>query len=155
MTIETDATRGVKNYYGTRSTDEARVSGEISNSGGSHVLEVAFRAKDDQYLLVSGTIPAGSVIRETIVEIKEAFAVGGTTPTINLGTDGSAATNGVPISEAQAEAIGVYAPAAGGTWAQGAVLAADTAIAIELGGTSPTLTEVGHAVVKVFYDNMS
>ena len=155
MTIEAATTRGVNNYYGERSTDEARVSNEISNSGGSHVLEVAFRAKDDQYLLVAGTIPAGSVIRETIVEVIEAFVVGGTTPTINLGTDGSAATNGVPISEAQAEAIGVYAPTAIGTWAQGAVLAADTAIAVELGGSTPTLTEVGHVVVKVLYDNMS
>ena len=155
MTIETDGTRGVKNYYGVRTTDEARTSVEISNSGGSHVLEVAFRAKDDQYLLVAGSLPAGAVIRETIVEIIEAFAVGGTTPTINVGTDGSAATNGVPISEAQAEAIGVYSPTAIGTWAQGVVVAADTVVSVELGGTSPTLTEVGHAVVKVFYDTMS
>ena len=154
MTIETAAVRGGKNYYGTRSTDEARVSAEISNSGGSHVLEVAFRAKDDQYLLVEGTIPAGSVIREVIVEVIEAFALSGSTPTINLGTDGSAATNGVPISEAQAEAIGVSSPTPIGTWAQGAVLAADTAIAIELGG-SGVLTEVGHCVIKVMYDNMS
>ena len=149
MGKENTAGLGVTNVYGPREVDEARVSTRWEG-GQVFELEVAFRG--DNYTLIetpAKKIPAGSKVLDAYLEVKEVFALGGTTPTINVGTDGSAATNGVDISEAQAEATGVYDLTPQGTWAS--VLAADTTIAVELGGTSPTITSAGHAVMVIRY----
>jgi hypothetical protein len=86
-------------------------------------------------------LPVGAVLSNVVVQVKEAFAVGGTTPTINVGTQGSETTNGFPISEAQAEAVGTYKPTLAGTWAS--PLAAAVTVGVALGGTSPTITSAG------------
>lgn len=87
------------------------------------------------------TLPVGAVISNVVVQVKEVFVVGGTTPTINIGTQGSETTNGFPISEAQAEAVGTYKPTLAGTWAN--PLAAAVTVGVALGGTSPTITSAG------------
>ena len=91
-------------------------------------------------------------IIECVADVLEAFALGGTTPTINVGTSGSAGTNyGIELSEAQAEAVNTvkYDATAAGTWQS--VLAADTTVAVELDGTSPTITSAGRAKVVIRY----
>ncbi len=97
------------------------------------------------------TLPAGSTFVEAIAEVTEAFVLGGTSPTIAVGTDGSEETNnGIELAEASAEATGTYYNATGaGTWAN--PLAADTDIGVALGGTTPTVTDAGEAKVVIRY----
>ena len=146
MAKENTAGLGVFNVYGPRKTDEGR-AGKINTAGVVNELEVSFRG--DSYSTVTAVIPAGAKVLDAYAKVDEVFVLGGTTPTINVGTSGSAATNGVPVSEAQAEALGSYDLTPAGTWA--AVLAAATTVAVELGGTTPTITDAGEIKVVVRY----
>lgn len=146
MGIENTAGLGVNNVYGPRKTDEGR-SGVINTAGVVKELEVDFRGEN--YSVVSTTIPAGALVLDGYAKVSEAFALGGTTPTLAIGTSGSAATNGVKLTEAQAEATGTYDLTPSGTW--GSVLAAATTVKVELGGTSPTIGTGGNVKVVVRY----
>lgn len=146
MAKENSAGLGVYNVYGPRKTDEGR-AGKINKNGVEHELQLDFRG--DSYSTLTATLPAGALVTEAYAKVDEAFVLGGTTPTINVGTSGSAATNGVPLSEANAEAVGQYTLTPGGTW--GARLAAATTVAVELGGTSPTITSAGECKVIIRY----
>lgn len=151
MSKELATTRGVNNYYGVRTTDEQRSSVQYVG-GNKFTIEVAFRGADislDAFV----TLPAGANITSATLEVIDVFALAGTTPTVNLGTKGSAATNGFPITEAQIEAASVYdlTGALTGTWA--APLVAETIIDLELAGAGAALTaDTGHAVIKVNYE---
>lgn len=155
MTIEQDTNGlGVKQQYGPLQTNEARYS-EKTRTDSQLEIEVAFRGSDfdavaEAIPFTLGTVPAGSKLREVLAFVPEAFALGGTTPTINIGTEGSAGTNGVEISEAQAEATGFYDLTGAGTWA--AILAADTIVEVILDGTSPTVTAAGEIIVRLSFD---
>lgn len=94
-------------------------------------------------------LPVGAVIVQAIAQVKEVFVLGGTTPTISIGTQGSEATNGITLSEAQAEAVGTVKPTLNGTWAN--PLAAETTVGIALGGTSPTVTSAGRVDILIEY----
>lgn len=95
-------------------------------------------------------IPVGAVITDIIVQTKEVFVLGGTTPTILIGTQGSEVTNGFAISEAQAEAVGTYTGyTKAGTW--NAPIATALDIGIALGGTTPTVTAAGRLDVYIKY----
>lgn len=111
----------------------------------------AAMVSDAGYALLAPKIPAGAVIEDAYVVVSEAFALGGTSPTILVGTEGSEVTNGLVISEAQAEAAGTYdvTGTLTGTWAAG--LAAETTLGLALGGTSPTVTTAGKLRVVVRY----
>lgn len=146
MGIENTAGLGVNNVYGPRKTDEGR-SGNINTAGVVKELEIDFRGEN--YSVVSATIPAGAKVLDGYAKVSEAFALGGTTPTLAIGTSGSAATNGVKLTEAQAEATGTYDLTPSGTW--GSVLSAATSVAVELGGTSPTIGDGGNVKVVVRY----
>jgi len=146
MTMENSAGLGVYNTYGPRATNEAR-SSEVHAGGALHEYRAAFRGRD--YDKVTHIIPANSQIVDCSVRVKEAFNLGGTSPTIAVGTSGSAATDGVSISEAQAEAVGFYDITPSGTWAS--PLTADTTVAVELGGTSPTIGDGGEVEFAIRY----
>lgn len=149
MAKENTAGLGVYNVYGPRKTAEGR-SGQINTAGVVKELELDFRG--DNYSLVSATLPAGAKVIECVADILEAFALGGTSPTLNIGTSGSAGTNyGIEISEAQAEAVNtvVYDNTAAGTWQS--VLAADTTVVVGTDGTTPTVGTGGRAKVVIRY----
>lgn len=154
MSFENTAGLGVNNQYGPRGTQDGLVGGgELPSAGAEREVVVYIKGSD----FASGsfntllTIPAGSKFLSAVAEVTEAFVLGGTTPTINVGTDGSEGTNyGIELSEAQAEAVGTVFNATGaGTWAS--VLAADTAVGVKLDGTTPTVTSAGKAKVVVRY----
>jgi hypothetical protein len=105
-------------------------------------------ATNDGFLLAP-TLPVGAVITKAVAQVKEVFVLGGTTPTINIGTSGSEATNGVPISEAQAEAVGTYNLTPAGTWAN--PIATAVTLGVALGGTSPTVTAAGRVDIIIEY----
>jgi hypothetical protein len=141
---------GVYNYYGARHTYEG-VQGKLPMAGAEGELVIHFSG--DTYLTVTGSMPAGAMVTgHALLEVTEAFALGGTTPVINIGVSGTEGTNRLAqISEAQAEAVGTYAIASAGTLAEDAVLAAAATIKIALGGTSPTITAAGKAKLVIPY----
>ena len=142
----------VSNHYGPR--DTGKTTGVIRTSGAMNELTLDIDGEmvgDAAYALVVPKIPAGAIIEDVYVEVTEAFVLGGTTPAIEVGTEGSEATNGVTITEAQAEAVGTYdvTSALAGTWAAG--LAAETTLGLALSGTSPTVTDAGKMRVVIRY----
>lgn len=147
MTIEND-TNGLGNRqtYGQRSTDEGRFSEKTRNDSQLEV-EIAFHGVD--FAEVSGILPAGFNVTQVLLNVSEAFVLGGTTPTLEVGTATSEATNGFSITEAQLESTGVtdIVGALSGTWAD--PLAVDTTLNIVLAGSSPTITDAGKATVKI------
>ena len=147
-----ETVNGVTNFYGARSRFDHDV-GALKTEGSIKELVVNFTGAN--YTQVAFSLPAGArIVAAPIVEIAEAFNLGGTTPTINIGVSGSATTNYFcQISEANAEAVGTYLSAApAGTLATTAApLAAAANIVVALGGTSPTITSAGAAKVVVQY----
>jgi hypothetical protein len=143
------------NHYGARGTQDGILSGGELAGGEGAIKEAVVFIKGSDFSSGSFdtrfTIPAGAKFLEAYAEVTEAFALGGTTPTINVGTNGSEGTNyGIELSEAQAEATGeVYNGTGAGTWAS--PLAADTVIGVALDGTSPTVTSAGEAKVVIRY----
>lgn len=90
-------------------------------------------------------VPVGSVPLYAHVRVTEAFVLGGTTPTIQIGDAGSATRYG-SVSQANAQALGTYTNSVTAT-----PLTAAGAIVVTLGGTTPTVTSAGKAVVTMAY----
>jgi len=148
--FENSAGLGVNNHYGAR--ESGQTAGHIKTEGVKSQMSIQVDAPDiDVALFSSPVLPADCLPVAVYFKVTEAFALGGTTPTILIGTDSSEVTNGCVVSEAQAEAVGVYdiSGTLTGTWA--ANLVAETDIAIVLGGTTPTKTAAGKAEVIIEY----
>jgi len=147
-----NVTTNVSNHYGPFST--GKTVGVTDTDG--FIREVSLDIDGEMvgnaaYPLMAPSIPAGAVIKEVFLVVNEAFSLGGTGPVIDVGTEGSEATNGVTITQAQAQAVGSYdvSAALSGTWAAG--LAAATTVGLALNGTTPTVTSAGKARVVIRY----
>lgn len=144
------------NHYGTRSLEDGKVSGgALPAVGGAHQA-VVYVTPDDfdggTSFATQLTIPKGAFITATFVEVSEAFNMGGTSPVINVGEAGSESTNrACQIPDADASALATYEYTPAGTFS-GASLAADTAIGVALGGTSPTAGATGAIKVVINYE---
>ena len=151
--VSTTRVSNVNQHFGAKESGGA--VGVVKTEGSMNEAVFTFdgsNASDGAFDLATAfQLPAGAVVEDVYVKVTEAFALGGTTPTILLGTNGSEVTNGFVVSEAQAEATGSYdvTSTLTGTWA--APLAAATTVGIALGGTSPTSTSAGKAKVVVRY----
>ena len=145
-----ETVNGVSQYYGPRSQWDG-VAGENGRLG--DVRQLVFFVGGADLAAARATLPAGAtIIGNAVVEVTEAFNLGGTTPTLNIGVVGTEATNRIAqLSEAQAEAVGTYSVASAGTLAVNTPLAAAATIGVALGGTSPTNGGVGRAKVIVQY----
>lgn len=147
-----NVTSDVSNHYGSR--DTGKTQGNIKTEGSMNELTLDIDGTmvgNEAFPLIAPSLPAGAVIEDVYAHVTEAFVLGGTTPVIEVGTEGSEATNGVTISEAQAEATGTYdlTSALAGTWA--APLAAATTVGIDLAGTTPTVTSAGKMRLVIRY----
>lgn len=145
---------GTRNFYGPRDNNEGTEgSHKTFGTRQQKVLDISGKSINDGVFAVDlAFLPAGALPVGAFVQVIEVFVVTGTDPTILVGTEGSEVTNGLVISEAQAEAVGTYDVTAtfAGTW--DAALAADTQISIAIGGTvSPAVTDVGHLRVTIEY----
>ncbi len=145
---------GVHNHYGPREVGKG--VGVTKTSGFMNELTLDIDGDmvgAEEFALLAPVIPAGSRIEDVFVEVSEAFVLGGTAPIIEVGTEGSEATNGFSTTEAQAEAVGTYdlTSALSGTWASATGLAADTTLGIALAGTTPTVTSAGKMRVVIRY----
>lgn len=98
---------------------------------------------------VTEVLPVGVIPTYAHVRVTEAFALGGTSPTIQIGDAGDADRFGA-LSEANAEATGTYTLTVAAT-----PLAAAQTLAVTLGGTSPTVTSAGKATVVIGYRTMN
>lgn len=138
---------GVTNYYGPRTSFDG-ASGSEGRVGNERVYTLYIGGHDLSAATL--TLPAGfTSTGNTTVEVQQVFALGGTSPVINIGVSGSEGTNRIAqVSEAQAEALGTYSIATAGTLAVNTPLAAAATIAIALGGTSPTNGGVGRMKVS-------
>ncbi len=159
MGYENSAGLGNFNHYGIRETNVEDI-GIFKTEGVLNELSFDVTGSFISDVITNGTskglstvvIPAGALIIEAIVNVTSVFTLGGTTPTIEVGTEGSEATNNFEISEAQAEAAGtVVITTFAGTWA--ARLAADTQIGFALGGSSPTIAAGGAARITIRFVN--
>lgn len=148
-----NVTTQVNNHYGTRTSE--KVVGKSNVSGVEQ--ELVFQIDGDMvsaeaFPLLAPVIPAGAHITEAFAHVTEAFVLGGTSPVVEIGTEGSEATNGFTLTEANCENVGVVEfahSAMQGTW--GARLAADTTVGIDLAGTTPTVTSAGEMTVVIKY----
>ena len=146
MSIEKAEIRGVRTVYGTRVKGGG--VGQMQTAGVERELAVDLSVDyltGDAYF--GQVIPAGSVITSAYATITEAFE--GTGCIVDVGTDGSEATNGVTVAELELEAVGSYdlTAALSGTWAAGSALAADTEVGVALTGTFSGSEGYGRVVV--------
>jgi len=107
--------------------------------------------------LVPFVLPAGAVVKSVYLDVEEAFVVTGTTPALEVGTNGSEATNGFTITEAQLEATASVnlTSALSGTWDAEVPLAANTVIGFALSGTTPAVTDAGKARITILFDRVN
>jgi len=157
MGFEANTGLGVNNHYGQRDTGHG--IGHIKTEGSVNelVVDVTGDMLNDTFRLPV-VLPVESIFLDAYVDVEEAFVLGGTTPTILVGTSGSEVTNGVVVSETLAEAVGSAAITGTftGTWSVTAGLAAATTVGVVLGGTTPTATAgVGKARVVIRYANIA
>ena len=141
------AGREIGENTGVYETDGATYEMSMTITGDQLTRDVA----TGDAFLVPLKLPVGAVLGEVVVQVKEAFVLGGTTPTILIGTETTEVTNGFVVSEAQAEAIGTYVVTGTktGTWAS--PIATEATVGVALGGTTPTVTTVGKMDVLVRY----
>lgn len=94
-------------------------------------------------------LPVGASPESAVVEVSEAFVLGGNTPTIAIGTDGSGAASVFgAATEAQGEAVGTYVLSVTAT-----PLTTTTKgkLRVSLGGTTPTVTAAGKMKIVLRY----
>lgn len=157
MPFANQAGLGVNNYYGARNT--GGTVGIEDQDGSILVLSVNLTGE-----MLNGTyvppvvVPKGALFRRAVLRVDEAFTMGGTSPTVQIGLAGSVATNGIVLTQTEMQAIGSKVPAStgAGTWASNSATGVTAAarVAFALGGTSPTVTTgVGKAVLVMEFFN--
>ena len=156
MSLYGDTGLGVNNFAGPRTALEG-MGGHVKTEGAKKQMVLEFSGKNinDGVMDSVVTLPANALVVAAYADVETAVTMTGTTPTILVGTNGSEVTNGLVISEAQAEAAGVYSVTGTltGTWAAG--LLTDTSVSVTLGGTTPTVTDDGHIKVVIEYVTVS
>jgi hypothetical protein len=145
LTKETDAIRGTSTVYGKVET--GRAFGVVNTVGPS--VDYRFDLTGQQLsdlVILDVVIPANTIIDKVYMQVTEVFVVAGSS-VVEVGTDGSEATNGVSITEAQLEALGYtdLTTALAGTWDANAPLAADTTVGIAFSAGSVTTATAGKA----------
>lgn len=152
-----NVTTTVHNHYGRRLV--GKTVGDLETDGSIRELIIDLdggMVGAAGFPLIAPTLPAYSRVLNVYAEVQEVFALGGTTPAIEIGTETSEVTNGFTISEAIAEALGTYdlTAALSGTWAGATGLVADTLLGIALTGTTPTVTAAGKMRIVIRYINI-
>jgi hypothetical protein len=156
MAYESKSGLNVNNFYGPRSTGGAVGEEERDNSRVRLSIDLTGTILNGTYL-PPVVIPKGALVLTTpVLRVDEAFTLGGTSPTVQIGLTGSVATNNVTITQTELQAIGTkpLSTAPAGTLATTSTtgVAAAAKLAFALGGTSPTVTAgVGKATLIVEY----
>lgn len=134
---------GVGKSYGQRTLYEGS-AGVVRTDGYENTLVADFDYSN--YDRVSKVIPAGAVVVSAYADVLEAFTfTGGTSPDMEIGTDGTEATNGAGLTFTAAGTV-VGTPA--GTWTS--PFTADTTVGVAPSG-SPTSVDAGKVRVTIKY----
>lgn len=134
---------GVGKSYGYRSLYEG--SAGVTRTAG-YKNEIVIDFDHTNYDRVSKVIPEGAVVLESYVDVIEAFTfTGGTSPAIEIGTNGSEATNGAGLDFST---TGVNVGTLAGTWTS--PIATDTTIGVAATG-APTSVDAGKARATIVY----
>lgn len=150
-----NVTSVVHNNFGPRDAGETVGVNKVEGMKEELVIDLTSELINDGQL-IPFVLPAGAVIKDVYMDVEEVFTLTGTTPAVEIGTDGSEATNGFTITEAQLEATGSVnlTSALSGTWDAEVPLAANTTVGIVLSGTSP-VAEGGKARVTILFDRIN
>lgn len=151
MSRETLPVTGVSNHFGPRETGGA--IGTVKTEGSKNEFAVKLTGEVLDNLIVSPVdIPANSIITKAYIHVTEAFDLAAVS-VVEVGTEGSEATNGVSLLEADLESTGYVDVTAqlAGTWDAEVPLAADTRVAIAFSAGSVTDSTVGVATLVVEY----
>ena len=152
MSFESLTGLGVPAFYGPRTALEG-LGGHVKTEGALKEIVIEFSGKNINDGVMDSVVvmPANALVTEAYIDVEDDVTMAGTTPTILIGTNGSEVTNGLVVTEAQAEADGVYNifGTVTGTWAAG--LLTDTNVSVTLGGSSPTITDDGRMKVVIKY----
>lgn len=108
--------------------------------------------------LIPFVLPAGAVIKDVYMDVEESFTITGTGVGVEVGTQGSEATNGFSITEAQLEATASVnlTTALSGTWDGEVPLAANTIVNIIASGTTPVVAVgSGKARITILFDRIN
>jgi len=154
MTLESNTGLNVKNNYGPRET--GRGTGVVKTEGVKNQLSIELTGLQvsDGVFVEDFIIPKFSIITAVFFEVTEVFELTGNADnSIEIGTDGSEATNGFSITLAQAEALGAYSltGALSGTWDAEAALAAATTLGVTVAGTTPAIADTGKGRIVIEY----
>lgn len=146
--------RDVNHHFGPREFNN--VVGKLDMDGA--INEIAIDLKPavltaNGFPLLPPILPALSKILAAYVEVEEVFNITGTTPTVRIGTKSSEATNGITITEAQLEALGMYdvSSTLAGTWTAAGGLTAATTVGIIRNGDTAAVGTGGKARVLIRY----
>lgn len=151
MSYSLDPIRGVTVQRGARKT--GRTQGSIKTEGlnGETVFELSGELLGD---LINQKVyfEAGSVITKATLVVDEAFDLAAAS-VVEVGQDGSEATNGVSLTEANLESTGVVDVTAGlaGTFATSSVIPAYIDLGVAFSAGSVADTSVGKARVIFEY----
>lgn len=156
MAFENSAGINVSNYYGPRNTGQS--VGVERSTDSIHQLSVFFTHEDlENSYLPPVVMPKGAKVLRYLLVVDEAFTLtSDTTATVQIGSAGSVATNGVSITGTELSTTGAKTPASTGlgTWATSSTtgLGAAAKVAKALGGTNTAVTPgAGQATLLVEY----
>lgn len=155
MPFQNAAGLNVNNFYGVRNTGGA-VGVEFSQDSVSRlVIDFTGQSLADGYV-PPVVLPVGALVQSYRLDVQEAFVVTGTTPTLRFGAQGSVAANGVVLTEAELENVGMKTPASAGAgqWATNSAtgITAAARVAFDLGGTTPAIAATsGRAQLIIEY----
>jgi hypothetical protein len=140
-----DAVRTTRQWYGPRTREYSSLQG-VKRNGQEHEFTVFYDQNSNDVqgtTALLGKIPKGAKLSKVLVYVEEA-AVGGTNPTVTLGSSAS----GSEIVSAPIDAVGTEDGTEGA--AVGAIAAADLSVYIDFTG-SPTTVGKGKIVVQYDY----
>lgn len=153
-----NVTQNVHTLFGTRDADGTVGVNKVEGMKEELIIDFSgdlFNTEPDG--LIPFVLPAGAVIKDVYIDVEESFDLTGTTPTLEVGTNGSEATNGFTVSDTILEGTGSHnlTSELSGTWDAEAPLAANTVIGFVLGGTNdPTITG-GKARITIMFHRIN
>lgn len=142
------------NVFGARQTGGTVGTLQVDGMKEELILQISGDVLNDGVIpLVPTYLPIGATITSVYWDTETVFVLGGTTPTILIGTATSEVTNGLVITQAQAQSTNtaVLTSSLTGTWAVNTPLQARTKINVVLGGTLPTSDRLGKGRLTIHY----
>jgi hypothetical protein len=155
MSYGLDSVRPVHTQYGARATGGG-VGTDHSQTKFNRLI-VEFTGES----LASGFVPPASLrngvtVLSALLQVTEAFSVASSS-VLEIGEDGAEVTNGVSITEANLESVGVTNVSAGlaGEWAVGSKVTGPIDLGITFSAGSVSNTAIGKAQLIIEYVDLA